>query len=60
MDVEVDAMRYREVAQGRLFVAYVPDATTAAAGISAVPKAGEPWFMFPGTPKAHVMVTPGM
>lgn len=53
-------MQYREVAQGRLFVAYVPDATTAAAGISAVPKAGEPWLMCPGTPKAHVMVTPGM
>jgi hypothetical protein len=44
----------------RLFVAYIPGATTASTGISTVPKAGEPWLMLPGTPKAHIMFTPGM
>lgn len=44
----------------RLFVAYIPHATTASTGISTVPKAGEPWLMLPGTPKAHIMFTSGM
>lgn len=45
---------------GRLFVAYIPGATPQSTGISATPKAGEPWLMFPGTPKAHIMFVPGM
>jgi len=40
-----------------LTVIYVPNATPATLGISAVPTSNGPWLMFPGTPKAHVMIT---
>ncbi len=40
-----------------LTVVYVPNATPASIGISAVPTAHGPWIMFPGTPKAHIMIT---
>lgn len=43
-----------------LFVVYVPDATAASLGVSAVPAEGIPWVMFPGTPKAHIMFVPKM
>jgi hypothetical protein len=44
-----------------LFVIYVPGATAASTGLSDKPApAGMPWIMFPGTPKAHIMLTPGM
>jgi len=43
-----------------LFVVYVPDATAASLGVSAVPAEGVPWVMFPGTPKAHIMFVPKM
>jgi hypothetical protein len=39
-----------------LHVVYVPFATTATTGISDVPAADRPWLMFPGTPKAHIMI----
>jgi hypothetical protein len=39
----------------RLFVVYVPYATAETTGLSTAPKAGEPWLMFAGTPKAHIM-----
>lgn len=42
-----------------LFVLYMPNATTAATGISSTPGKG-PWLMYPGTPKAHLMLTPDM
>src|SRR6185503_17849541 len=35
-----------------LFVVYIPFATAASTGLSAVPVEGAPWVMFPGTPKA--------
>lgn len=44
----------------QLFVIYVPDATAASLGVSAVPAEGVPWVMFPGTPKAHIMFVPRM
>ncbi len=44
----------------RLFVVYIPHATQATTGLSATPKRGEPWIMFPGTPKAHIMFIPSM
>lgn len=44
----------------RLYVIYVPGATAESTGISPRPKAGEPWLMLPGTPKAHIMFTPNM
>lgn len=43
-----------------LFVVYVPNATAASLGVSAVPADGIPWVMFPGTPKAHIMFVPKM
>ncbi|MDF1502206.1 hypothetical protein [Roseisolibacter sp. H3M3-2] len=39
-----------------LFVYYMPFATAATTGISEKPSGSEPWLMFPGTPKAHVML----
>jgi hypothetical protein len=39
-----------------LFVYYMPGATGATTGISETPSRTEPWLMFPGTPKAHVML----
>jgi hypothetical protein len=43
-----------------LYVVYMPFATSASTGISSNPRVGTPWLMFPGTPKAHIMFTPGM
>lgn len=44
-----------------LFVAYIPGATAATTGLTDKPApAGTPWIMFPGTPKAHIMLTPKM
>ncbi len=42
------------------FVIYMPFATVESTGLSTLPQVGSPWLMFPGTPKAHVMFTPGM
>ncbi len=42
-----------------LYVLYMPGATTATTGMSAVPGKG-PWIMYPGTPKAHMMLSPEM
>lgn len=43
-----------------LVVIYVPHATAESTGLSASPSGNTPWIMFPGTPKAHIMVTPSM
>ena len=43
-----------------LFVMYVPGATSTSTGLSAQPAEGTPWIMFPGTPKAHIMLTARM
>ena len=43
-----------------LSVIYISGATTASTGLSATPKEGAPWIMFPGTPKAHIMLVPKM
>jgi hypothetical protein len=43
-----------------LSVIYMPGATPASTGIPTAPVAGMPWLMFPGTPKAHIMLTPAM
>jgi hypothetical protein len=34
-----------------------PNATSATTGLPTAPGRG-PWLMFPGTPKAHMMLTP--
>lgn len=43
-----------------LYVVYIPFATTATTGIPSIPSADQPWLMFPGTPKAHIMFVPRM
>lgn len=43
-----------------LSVIYISGATTASTGLSATPKEDAPWIMFPGTPKAHIMLVPKM
>jgi hypothetical protein len=43
-----------------LFVIYIPGATAESTGLSAKPQQGAPWIMFPGTPKAHIMLVPKM
>ena len=43
-----------------LYVVYIPGATTATTGISAIPQKNAPWMMYPGTPKAHIMFVPSM
>ena len=41
------------------WVVYIPWATTASTGLPAKPMvAGGPWIMFPGTYRAHIMITP--
>ena len=43
-----------------LSVIYISGATTASTGLTATPTEGAPWIMYPGTPKAHVMLVPRM
>lgn len=43
-----------------LFVIYISGATPASTGLTAKPAEGTPWIMFPGTPKAHIMLVPRM
>jgi len=43
-----------------LYVIYIPYATALTTGISERPVQGAPWIMFPGTPKAHIMLVPKM
>ena len=43
-----------------LYVVYLPNATAASTGLSAKPVEDGPWIMDPGTPKAHIMLEPGM
>jgi hypothetical protein len=43
-----------------LGVVYMPFATAEGTGLSVVPVAKGPWMMFPGTPKAHVMIVGSM
>jgi len=43
-----------------LYVVYIPYATPESTGIPAVPAPNQPWLMYPGTPKAHIMFVPRM
>ncbi|MGQ0765234.1 MAG: hypothetical protein ACT4OZ_06170 [Gemmatimonadota bacterium] len=43
-----------------LYVVYIPYATGASTGLPERPLGSQPWIMFPGTPKAHIMFTPTM
>jgi hypothetical protein len=44
----------------KLYVVYIPFATTASTGLPAKAEPNMPWLMFPGTAKAHIMFIPGM
>lgn len=41
-----------------LSVLYVAYATSEQLGVPPEPRPGRPWLMFPGTPTAHIMITP--
>ncbi len=41
---------------GLLAVVYIPGATPESTGLSARPRGDGPWLMFPGSPKAHIMM----
>jgi hypothetical protein len=43
-----------------LYVVYISGATPATTGLSDRPNPDGPWIMYPGTPKAHIMLTPKM
>lgn len=43
-----------------LAVVYMPGATGKSTGLSETPVATGPWLMFPGTPKAHLMMVGSM
>ncbi len=42
---------------GRLFVIYVPGATTEELGLPPASSDGTPWLMYPGEPNAHIMIS---
>jgi len=41
-----------------LFMLYMRGATAASTGLPDQPVDGGPWIMYPGTPKAHIMLSP--
>jgi hypothetical protein len=43
-----------------LFVMYIPGATAQSTGLTTAPRQDGPWLMFPGTPKAHIMINGSM
>jgi hypothetical protein len=53
---DYDAATNAVSAGNLLTVVYVPNATAESLGISARPRRDGPWLMFPGTPKAHIMI----
>ena len=55
-----DALRILQVKPQTLYVVYIPFATGKTLGLAEKPFGKAPWVMFPGTPKAHIMFTPGM
>lgn len=55
-----DAVKNEVVKPQTLYVLYIPFATGKSTGLAEKPFGKAPWVMFPGTPKAHIMFTPGM
>jgi hypothetical protein len=43
-----------------LYVVYISGATGATTGLTEKPSETDPWIMYPGTPKAHIMFTGSM
>jgi hypothetical protein len=56
---DFDAATGKTKASRALFVLYMPNATSESTGLPSQPHNG-PWIMFPGTPKAHLMMSVGM
>lgn len=54
------ATLYSMTGERRLYVVYIPFATSESTGLPKSPSGNMPWIMFPGTPKAHIMFTPTM
>ena len=55
-----DAAKNEVIKPQTLYVIYIPFATGKSTGLAERPFGKAPWVMFPGTPKAHLMFTPGM
>jgi hypothetical protein len=55
-----DAVKNEVEKPSLLYVVYIPFATGKTTGLPEKPYGKAPWVMFPGTPKAHIMFTPGM
>jgi predicted unusual protein kinase regulating ubiquinone biosynthesis (AarF/ABC1/UbiB family) len=55
-----DAKTGKVTGASPLGVVYIPGATTESTGLSANPSSSGPWIMFPGTPKAHIMIVGAM
>jgi hypothetical protein len=48
------------VGASKLHTVYIPWATTESTGLSTAPAGGgQPWLMFPGSYRAHIMIVPG-
>ena len=43
-----------------VYVVYIPFATVESTGLPLKAEGGRPWIMFPGTPKAHIMIIGSM
>ena len=54
--VNFDPMAGRPKGASKLLSFYVPYATEASTGISAMPLTDQPWLMYPGKPWAHLMI----
>jgi hypothetical protein len=55
-----DPVKNEVIKPQTLYVIYIPYATGKSTGLAERPFGKAPWVMFPGTPKAHLMFTPGM
>jgi hypothetical protein len=53
-----DAASGTVVGEYRRSSLYIPDATAESTGLSTQASDTDPWIMFPGTPGAHIMITP--
>ena len=54
--VNLDPMAGRPKGASKLLSFYIPYATEASTGISAMPLTDQPWLMYPGKPWAHLMI----
>lgn len=55
-----DPVKHEVTGAEVLYVVYIPFATGKSTGLPEKPFGKAPWVMFPGTPKAHMMFSPGM